>query len=366
MIRVKKVIYLVTITVFFLVACQQHSHSKENSKTNTKKTIATIDSSLNIVPYHLMEDHFYRVVGFSSEVEVLLIEQQPEGEQLVQYNLLTGKKKTLYFSKDDIIQAFIHPSMKQILLQTATNEKRATVMILSNTGELLHKFQVKSSEISIVWNPSNANLLALAAFSDDFSYKSYIYESNKEKLHRFQSANPFWTWLTDDSLWMNRMSNNPLNGGTLSIIDWKKNQEIPQSEHKVIYMSCFKQSKIIVTMDFKHEEFQYVLQKGKQKKVWKTPAVSSFSQWFVPEIQWLEDQSMMTLLPMKNGIVDDGEHPFQLVHVTLKGVQNIGQFKNYEPITCSSKGIVCLSGNNYETLISTKSYEMKKWLLLKK
>lgn len=362
----KKLIYLIVIIVFSLAACQQKANSKDNEKTAEKKNIQKVTSVSHIKPYRLNAQQLHTVVGFLSEVDVLIIERQPEEQQLIRYNLLSGRKKLLYTTKEDIIQAFIHPSMKEILLQTSSDSKNANVTILTSNGKTLHNFKVKSQELSLVWNPNNANLLAVAAFSNDLSYKSYIFDGNHEQLHEFQSENPFWTWSTDDILWINRMGVNPYNGGTLISIDWENNKVIPKSEQKVVYISCFKQSKLIVTMDFEHEEFKYVLQKGTQKQTWNTSAVSNYAQWFVPEVQWLDDQSFIALLPMKNGELDDGEHPFKLVHATLNGIQELGQYKNYEPTICSAKGTVCLSGFNYEKLITTKPYKKKNWLLLKK
>ncbi len=361
----KKIAFLLLISAVFLAACQQQNlNSKDEQKQSEKKSIETVKTISNVVPYRLKTDELHSVVGFLSEIEVLFIKQDQKGEHLVRYNLLTGKKKTIYSTNDDIIQAFIHPSMKQILIQTASNEKKAKVTILSVEGKPLHHFEVTSSELSIVWNPNNVDLLAFASFSDNFSYKSYVFESKKEQLHEFQSENPFWVWLTDDTLWMNRMSNNPLNGGTLSKVDWRNNKETPLSNHQVVYMNSYKQSTLIVSMDFKREEFQYVLQKGTQKQVWETPAVTNFSQWFVPEVQWLDDQSIITLLPTKSGKIDEEENPFQLVHTSIHGVQQIGEMKNYEPIVCSSKGSVCLTGYNYEKVFTTKKFKVKDWLLL--
>ncbi|MGG0658609.1 hypothetical protein [Rummeliibacillus pycnus] len=361
----KKIAYLLLITAVFLVACQQHLNSNNDRKTSKKKSVETVNKISNVVPYRLKTEELHSVVGFLSEIDVLIIEQNQEGEQLIQYNLLTGKKKLIYSTNDDIIQAFIHPSLKQILIQTASNEKTAKITILSTKGKPLHNFNVKSSELSIVWNPNNENLLALAAFNDNFSYKSYVYEGDKEQLHEFQSENPFWVWRDDDILWMNRIENNPLLGGNLSKIDWKKNQETSLPNQKVVYVNCYKQSTLIVSIDFKREVFHYVLQKGSKKQIWEAPAVTNYSQWFVPEVQWLDDQSIITLLPTKSGKIDEEENTSQLVHASVNGVRKIDQIKNFEPIICSPKGSVCLTGYNYEKIFTIQPFKMNKWLLLK-
>ena len=44
-------------------------------------------------------------------------------------------------------------------------------------------------------------------------------------------------------------------------------------------------------MDFKQEDFYYVLQKGNKKNDLKSPAVTDHAQWFVPVVQWFDDQS---------------------------------------------------------------------------
>ncbi|WP_102691358.1 YqgU-like beta propeller domain-containing protein [Rummeliibacillus pycnus] len=365
MTTIKKIAYLLLFSTVFLVACQHQFNLKNDQKTPEKKSIETVKTISNVLPYRLKTAELHSVVGFLSEVDVLLIKQDQNGEHLIQYNLLNGKEKTIYSTKDDIIQAFIHPSMKQILVQTASSKKKAKVTILSVEGKTLHHIEVQSSELSIAWNPTNVNLLAIAAFSDNFSYKSFVYESNKSQLHEFQAENPFWVWVTDDTLWMNRMNNNPLNGGTLSSINWRKNKETKLSNHQVVYMNAYKQSTLIVSMDFKDGEFEYVLQKGTKKQIWKAPAVTSFSQWFVPDIQWLDDQSFITLLPTKGGEIDEGKTPFEIVHASINGVQQLGQMKNYEPMICSSKGSVCLTGFNYEKLFTTNNYKIKEWLSLR-
>ena len=365
MATIKKIAYVLLFSAVFLVACQQQFISKNDQKTTEKKSIETVKTISNVLPYRLKTAELHSVVGFLSEVDVLLIKQDKNGEHLIRYNLLNGKEKTIYSTRDDIIQAFIHPSMKQILVQTASSKKKAKVTILSTEGKPLHHIEVQSSELSIVWNPTNVNLLAIAAFRDNFAYKSFVYESNKEQLHKFQAENPFWVWLTDDTLWMNKMNNNPLNGGTLTSINWRENKEAKLSNHQVVYVNCYKQSTLIVSMDFKHEEYKYVLQKGTKKQVWKAPAVTSFSQWFVPEIQWLDDQTLITLLPTKSGEIGEEKKSFQIVHASLNGVQQLGQMRNYEPMICSSKGSVCMTGFNYEKLFTTKEHKTKEWLSLR-
>lgn len=360
-----KMIYLLVTAVLFLGACQQQSISKENKTTTENNKIHTVKSISNIVPYQIKAEQLHTVVGFLSEVDLLIIEQHQNREQLVRYNLETGKKKILYTSDDAIIQVLIHPSMKEILVQTANNSESANVTIITVAGKILHNFNVKSQEISLVWNPNNTNLVGLSAFNNDFSYNSYIYDGSKNKLVEFQSDNPFWTWYSDNILWVNKMGNNPLNGGTLTTINWRNGKVTSESKQKIVYVSCFKQSSLIVTMDFTKEEFRYVLEKGNKKQEWTSPAVTDYAQWFVPEVQWLDDQSLMVLLPMENGKIDEGEHPFKLVHVSLNCVHTIGQSPNYEQIICSAKGTLCLSGNNYETAISIKPYEKKKWLVVK-
>ncbi|MBK3493996.1 hypothetical protein JFL43_03800 [Viridibacillus sp. YIM B01967] len=362
----KTIVYLVLTCAIFLVGCNKNEEPKPDSDAELKNSeeIEPKKVATDVLDYSMKTENLHSIVGFLSETTILYVAYESDNFHLVSYNLFTGEKETIYTEADQIIQVMIHPSKKQIIVHSSVNSSSATVKIISLKGTILHNIDIPSSELSIIWNPSNPQLVAFTAFQGDFSYQCYVYEGEQETLHKIDPSNPFLLWQSDDILLYNRWAARQLNGGTMMELNWKNGQEHPTDLKKIVYLDTDKDARLTVQIDFETEQFSYLLKNKNKEATWQAPALSNYSQWFVPDLIWLEDQSMMAIVPTEGGLMDNYSGKFKLMKISGDKVEELVTLDDFAMINCSPKGSLCLYGNELEQAISFEPYNSKQWLTL--
>ncbi|MEX3621790.1 YqgU-like beta propeller domain-containing protein [Viridibacillus arvi] len=361
----KFIMYLVLACAIFLVGCNKEASLPNlDADSNNPKAVEQKRVATEVLDYSMKTEDLHSIVGFLSETTILYVAYESESFHLVTYNLITGEKEKIYSEKDQIIQVMIHPSKKQIIVQSSEHSSSATVKMISLKGKILHSVDIQSSELSIMWNPNNPQLVAFTAFQGDFSYQCYVFDGEQEKLHKINPSNPFLVWQSEDILLYNRWTARQLNGGKIVQLNWKTGREQQTDLKKVVYLDAEKDARLTVQIDFETEQFSYLLKNKNKEITWQAPALSNYSQWFVPDLVWLEDQSVIAIIPTEGGLLDNYSGKFKLMKISEEKVEELITLDEYTMISCSPKGSLCLYGNDLEQVMSFEPYKKKKWLTL--
>ena len=163
------------------------------------------------------------------------------------------------------------------------------------------------------------------------------------------------------------MSDDGILGGKMMEISTNTSEVNETEESGYIYFDMYKDYLVSVKIDSDHEEFIYTLTNviTSDSKVYRSPALSNYSQWFVPEITWTEDGSFLTYIATKSGLIDSFDGELLLTEFNLDGENVKNADFSYSTLQCTPSGDLCVSGTRYEEIWDLVSGEAFNWLEIK-
>lgn len=361
-------IIIVFVVIFFLSSCTNNGtivspttepppivHSQENAEPMLQK-------------YMIENSKFDRVVGWISETALILIERDQNEFYVYSYDVYTAEKKLITMVNKPIIQVNIHPSKGHLAIIMSDNSLQATIQIVTIEGKTVDKLTIESSEIYLDWNTTNVNFLLITAFNKDWTFDTFAYSSLTQEMTIIPTLHPILKWAAEDKLVaINWMSEDGLLGGKMMEISTQTSEVNETEDSGYIYFDVYKNYVVSVKIDLDKEEFVYTLTNvlTNDIKEYRTPAVSNYSQWFVPDIVWTEDGSFLTYIASKSGLIDsfDGDLLLTEFNFESKNVKN-ADF-SYATLQCTPSGDHCLSGTRYEEIWDLVTGNVFKWLEIK-
>lgn len=316
------------------------------------------------VAYHADPQTFYQTYGWLSDSEILIAEIE-EGDYILRnYNLRTGEKKDIYKESMMVIDTKIHSSKDYIALHVSDSPASAIIKIIEPSGATVGEVKIDSSEVYMDWNDSDASLMMITAFYEDWTFDTFVFDIEAGELKLFESQDPFVKWLDADTLLSLQWMDHALSGGQIMEIDWRTGETRLTDFENVVYFDAYGGKLLTVYPHEENKEMHYTIvgREGDSIAEWTAPALSNYSQWFIPEVQWLSDGTLITLLPVNDGLIDETSPEFQFVKVNGNGVERLDGSVEEAAFNCSPDGSLCLSGYESETIIQFNPLKEWKWL----
>ncbi|MER2088490.1 MAG: hypothetical protein ABS920_02050 [Sporosarcina sp.] len=310
---------------------------------------------------------FHFVVDWLTETEVVYVEKENGFYLLNSFDLQTGEKETLYEDASIIIDALIHPSKKYILLHTSVDASSATIKIVTTDGTVYDEIKVASTELGIEWNDMDPSLILLTAFHQDWTFDLFLYNGKKEVLKILPIDDPFPKWLGIDTIAYSDMEGHLLDGGEIHTYSLGTEIWGQLNVSGVVYFDTYEDSILFVQIN-KDGDASYTIKKkdGIVQSAWRMPAISNYSEWVFPDIEWHSSDTLFLTSPETGGQLDELTSPYRLVRVTA-GQQDIVTDEFTEGILrCSPSGQNCLTGYSAENLIDVKKKTQTTWLMFPK
>lgn len=358
-------IWIVFIIFFFLSSCNLNTTTVPpktdnppvgNSQPNEEKILKT---------YSTANSTFDRVVGWVSETSLVIIERDRDEFQLYSYDVYSAEKLLITTVNKPITHVKIHPFKKHLAIIMSDNSLQATIKIVNIEGKTIDELTIESSEIFVDWNPTNVNLLLITAFNKDWTFDSFSYSSLTQEMTIVPTLHPILKWSSEDSLVViNWIAEDALLGGTISEISIPTSEVSESEDSGYIYFDMNKDLFVSVKIDQINEEFVYHLTNvmTNEVKVYRMPALSNYSQWFVPEIFWTEEGSFLTYIASKPGLIDSFDGELQLAEFNLDSQKIKDPEFSYMPLQCTPSGNQCLTGTRSEEIWNLGSGDIFKWL----
>lgn len=360
-----RVIRIILLSVLILSGCQKHA--VETKKTEPKNDIESEHSIVNEKPptLTLNSENFDRVVGWLSENEILYVTRQQSQYQLHKYELDSGDYKTILKIEEPILDVRIHPNLKEIAVVTSENSLSATIHLFAVTGESKDKLTIESSEMYWDWHPVKSDRIFFSGFYEDWSFDSFFYSGTTKELTRIETTDPFAKWGHDSVLFtLNWPENDSLSGGTIQEINVETLDVQQTEESNVIHVESSGAGMLKITVSDNQETFIYSLTRFSDGRTttFELPAISNYSQWFVPEIDWLNDGSILTFKASEVGLMDTIPTEYSLVHLSHLDKETTIWKGPYGVFACSPSGENCLVGVQLEELVNVKNDEVVRWI----
>ncbi len=358
-------IIIVFVVIFFLGSCTNNGtivspttepppivHSQENVEPTLKK--------------HFTENStFDRVVGWISETSLVIIERDRDEFHLYSYDVYSAEKLLITTVNKPIIHVKIHPFKEHLAIIMSDNSLQATIKLVNIEGKTIDELTIESSEIFVDWNPTDENLLLITAFNKDWTFDTFSYSSLTQEMTIIPTLHPILKWASEDSLVViNWIPEDALLGGTLSEISIPTSEVSESEDSGYIYFDMNKELFVTVKIDRINEEFEYSLTNvmTNEVKVYRTPALSNYSQWFVPEIFWTEEDSFLTYIASKPGLIDSFDGELQLAEFSFDSKKIKNTEFSYMPLQCTPSGNQCLTSTRSEEIWNLVSGDVFKWL----
>lgn len=315
--------------------------------------------------YFARTDEFDRVIGWVSDTRIMFLEKNMEGSHVYTYDL-NSNKKTLHATVEmPINDVIIHPSKSHFTLLMSVNSLQAIIGIYEMGGTKVDELTVESSEIVFEWHPSQVELMTVTAFYEDWTFDTFMYSSKTQALKLITSDHPFLEWASFNELvGVEWKEDDALSGGHLTTISITEDSLSKSEESNYIFVDYFENLSLTVQIDQERELFIYKLSdlKTKEEKIVETPAISNYSQWFIPEINWTNQESFLTYTSPNPGLLDVNQSKLELVEISFKSEELVEIDEGYGQLICSPSGDYCLKDEGLFTIINLSSGEELKWI----
>lgn len=307
---------------------------------------------------------FHFVADWVSDSEIIYVEKK-NGVYLIQlYDIYSGETTELLQEDSLVIDVQIHANKEYMLIHTSDRPDRAELQIRSLSGEMINEVEIESTELSVEWNDMNPSLLLLTAFHEDWSYDVFLYNGEVDEIQLLSLDDPFPKWYGQTQIVVGKQGEHPLDGSELQIVDMHTQTEKIFVEEGVVYFDTFEDELLTMTVDEELQQSQFTVYdvEGKPFLQWSAPAVSNYSEWVMPEIDWLEPSMLLFTTPKTAGLIDEIDDTAQLIVISSKESSVITEVPYGSPITCSSSK--CLLGFRADKIVDVESGLEEQWLEL--
>ena len=318
-----------------------------------------------IKTYTVKNSNFDRVVGWISDKRLLIVERNLEEYLVYSYDLYSEEKQLITTVNEPVIDVKIHPSKNYLAIIMSDNSLQATIKIVNVDGRTVDQLTIESAEIYLDWHTTNSDLLLITSFNKDWSFDIFTYSSQTQEMKRIPYIHPILKWRDEEHLMaINWALEDALAGGTISEISTVTSEVVESEDSGYIYFDMYKDILVTVKIDPIKEQFIYRLSNVNtgDVKSYRTPALSNYSQWFVPELYWTEENSFLTYVATDSGLIDSVDENLHLEEFNLASRRGRNTELTYRMLMCSPSGDCCLNGSLFEEIADIDTGVMMKWL----
>ncbi|MDP4164489.1 MAG: hypothetical protein Q8898_15445, partial [Bacillota bacterium] len=361
---------LVVISLLFMFsACSnqnQSAHPPSSSKKNKelKNHFAHFIVVQWKLPIKVPEGEFFKICCWENSSQIIYISNVDKSSNVYRYDFLTGESKLLYKSRYPVVTVKKSPSGKHLLIQSSPSSYEGTITVIDNEGKQIWDHSIPSFELSIEWNPYNESELLISAFKEDWSFKVFQLNLDRNDLSELDEPQPFLKWI---------------NKSSVAYLDWKNNDPVlfaPLEENqigntkispvfdKVYQFGAFKDVLFTITVEKEDKTKAVYSFYDKGRKLiysFKVPQLTQFSDWLVPFYDFNEQKKeFLDFQPLLSTDKDTYNDGFQLVDYDLKKKKRKLLMEGMEnlPISCNPSGEACLYGNRFEKLIDLNTQKI--------
>ncbi|MDS9471070.1 hypothetical protein [Sporosarcina pasteurii] len=357
----KRNVLIIGVVLLLLAGCFGKEEEKQKEVREEPKQME-IKESIKKLTVDRASFHF--IVDWLTNTEILYVEKKEGFYLLKSFDVLTGETKIIYEEPTIIADVFIHPTRELVLLHTTDHPSSATVKIISLAGVLQNEVTIQSNELEIEWNDINPEYLLLTAFHQDWSFDVFLFDGLKNNLQLISNEDPFPKWLGSEHFILTELDTHPLDGGKLFLYDRQTGEKIDTVEDQVVLYDTFKESLLHMRInDSGQAEYTIVDILGVELARWTMPAISNYSEWVMPFIQWLASDSVIVNRPLESGLLDEIEEAYDIVKIEGNEEKVLLNETLNSSIKCTPDTKKCITGPMLETIIDVETDKGKKWLL---
>lgn len=313
--------------------------------------------------YKADPSNFHFIADWLSDTQILYVEKKDGFYQVNYFDIETGETGMVYKDESFIIDVLVHPSRDYFLVHTGEHENAAAVKVIGMDGTVQHQVEIDSTELAIEWNRTNPDKILFTAFHDDWSFDLFVFDGLEDHLSIIEMDDPFPKWAGDDRIMGMLFEGHPLDGGELQLFHLDTGENESVGIGNVIYFDVF-EDYFIAVQSVDENAFSYTVRRFDSSVVsgWTLPAVSNYSEWVIPSIEWLDNNRLLLAGAEKSGQLDEMNAGFNLYLFVEDKSELLIKGLDSGPLKCSPSGRYCLSGYTSDELIDVNAKEKHKWI----
>lgn len=369
----KKRIILLLLAVIALAGCTMKREKVEQPDIGkpSEPIVEPIDeivdeNNVSQEPLHIFKadpSSFHFVADWLTDSEILYVEMRSGVYQVKSFNLETGESNLVYEDESYITDIIVHPSLNYLLVHTSDQSDLAVVKVVSMDGVVQHQVEITSTELAIEWNDLDPEKILFTAFHEDWSFDLFVFNGHTEGLSIIEMDDPFPKWIGDNRIANMLFSEHPLDGGEIQFLNIATGATERYSADNVIYFDAYEDNLLIV-QSLEADNFTYSLRNGDGTVLaeWIMKPVSNYSEWVVPEVEWINGESFLYKGASRSGQLDELSSEFNLYLQEVGNPKIIIEGLDADSLTCSPSGKRCLNGYTFEEVIDVESGERLNWI----
>lgn len=361
----KRVAILICILLLILTGCTKplDDPSKGIEEMDEQQQVIDEVEDESIKQFNANRATFHFVVDWLNDSEIVFVEKNGNVYVVKSFNIHTGEIRTIYEDTMIIANVLIHPTEDYLLIHTTENPYAATIKIVSMDGVVQNEVSVESSEIHIEWNDLNPFYFLVTAFHQDWSYDVFMFDGEQNNLQLVSIENPFPKWLGVENVIFTSQENHPLDGDKLFMYHVLTGEISDYGEEHVIFYDSFKDFLLYMKVNEK-EQSEYTIENMEKTELahWSMPTVSNYSEWVIPDIQWIASDLLFLSRAKESSQLDELDEPFELIKVEGNEQTIIDAEPSSFMIKCTSDAKWCMSGETLDRVMELASGKEEQWL----
>lgn len=357
----KRILYLLVGIIFILAGC---SPQKEPPSVDPdiEEPPELVESPAPSV-FQADPSNFHFIADWLDDSQILYVEKSEGLYKVKSFNIETGESEMLYEDESFIIDVLVHPSQDYLLLHTSEQANSAVVKVVKMDGTILHQVEIDSTELAIEWNRVDPDKILFTAFHEDWSFDLFAFNGLDEDLSIVEMDEPFPKWASNDKILGMLANDHPLDGGEIQSFQMETKETETTGIENVIYFDVF-EDLLVTVQTMNSESFMYTVRnlEGTVVSSWTFPAVSNYSEWIVPSIEWLNPNQLLVKGAEKSGQLDEMGEGFNLYLMEDGNLELLIKGLDAGPLKCSPSGRYCLSGYTSDELIDIEAKEKYRWI----
>ncbi len=308
--------------------------------------------------------NFHFIADWLNDTQILYVEKMDGLYKVNYFDIETGESNLVYEDSSFIIDVFLHPSGNYLLLHTSDSPNSAVIKIVEVAdGSLRHQVEIDSTELAIEWNRGNPEKILFTAFHEDWSFDLFVFNGQDDSLSIIDLEDPFPKWAGENTVMSMLYEDHPLDGGDIQLLQLDTGEKETIGIGNVIYFDAF-EDLFVAVQSIDGDDFSYTIRKldGTIVSSWTLPAVSNYSEWVVPTIEWLDRHRLLVKGAEKPGQLDEMAAGFNLYLFQKDSPVLLVKALDAGPMKCSPSGRYCLSGYMSDELIDVEEKEKHKWI----
>lgn len=365
----KKALLVLGMLLLVLSACEK-AKNKPPAKPNSNASIENVEESTKKIPNQIFEADpsvFHFIADWLSDTQIVYVEKRNSVYQVRYFDIESGENHLVYEDESFITDVIVHPSLNYLLIHTSKQSDAATVKIIKLDGTLQHEVEIASTELEIEWNSIDPQKIIFTAFHEDWSFDVFVFDGHSEDLSLVEVMDPFPKWLGENRIVAMKLQNHPLDGEEVQLINTETGNIELLPEKNIIYVDTFMDQLLLVQSPIDNLfTYRVKMRDGSIVNEWKLPAVSNYSEWIVPEVEWADVDHLLLMGTEKSAQLDELGAEYNLYSLENEELKKKVDSLDNEPLKCSPSGQRCLIGYTSEELIELETGEKYFWINLKK